>query len=69
MEPPVLLHLLASLRSLFQVELLTQYLAGRGQWLRFQLRAVSPVARLQPSIPSAFTHGWETTKELARGLY
>jgi len=25
--------------------------------------------RLQPPIPSSFTHGWKMTKEPARGLY
>jgi len=43
-------------RHLFQVDLLTRYPARRGQWLRVQPRAASLVVRLQPPIPSSFTH-------------
>ena len=65
---PALLHPPILSRPLFQVNLLTWYPAGHGQWLRTPPRATWPIVRLQPLCPSSLTHGWETTKKSAQGL-
>ena len=48
---------------------MTWYPAGHGQRLHAPSRALSSVLRLQLLFRLSFTHGWETTKEPAQGLY